>query len=604
MKPCNFQEFLSFFSSRVLHRGPRILLQLIFGSTLIFATLLVIRRGFGDGLSSSNPFKWTADDESTNVVKDDKLHYEFLSPQNPGGLRMVVFGGDDVATPAWTRGEKEMRREGWTEVMCRELKCSHYLSFIPPNIHPPAHTLISNAIYVEAVRQTLQNTTKLKKTHGPGYDYSFQPHLFPVSKLLPDLSVQVTSFLDLQNSTTFPRANQTIYVFNIGQWDIWSLASLPLDTGITVLNQLVSHVVDQVDRLYDAATTLPLPVSSPPPNQKIASRESEKTKKGPMKIIDPEVYHPKPKKPVAAISSKSKVTGPKPEHFRVFFPALFDVTLAPGWNLERPETPEPNSKAEQMRNAARLTQRWNGEMGEGLWRWTEEGDEKHDPEENKKRREMDEGGRKRAAVAQPKNNQQTEKEKGAVDGEGKKRRKLVRDFITYDLPSYLLTALVEGQLRDSGLSDGNGNGRQQPVGKWYKEVTKPCVMPVGGNDDETILGSEEGSVSNSKATAAAAQGVGQGKTSGQARRAVAGVKKETAAAGKAGKTGEERKEMVCNNPDDHLFYTPLTLGTRAIREIGKEAAEEVRMREEKESVGPMGGNMKDEGVWKDVVDHV
>lgn len=86
---------------------------------MIFATLLVIRRGFGEDLSSTDLFRWS--ENKSEDMKDENVHYEFQSQQHPSGLRVVVFGEDDVATPAWTRGEKEMRSPGWTEVMCREV---------------------------------------------------------------------------------------------------------------------------------------------------------------------------------------------------------------------------------------------------------------------------------------------------------------------------------------------------------------------------------------------------------------------------------------------------------------------------------------------------
>lgn len=129
MKPCDFQALLSFFSSRVLHKGPRLLLQLVVGSTLILATLLVISRGFGDDLSSNDLFRWSDNQSEDN--KDEKAHYEFQSQPHPGGLRVVVFGEDDVATPAWTQGEKEMRSPGWTELMCREVSLFSLHAFPP-----------------------------------------------------------------------------------------------------------------------------------------------------------------------------------------------------------------------------------------------------------------------------------------------------------------------------------------------------------------------------------------------------------------------------------------------------------------------------------------
>lgn len=102
------------------------MLQLIVGSTLILATLLVLSRGFGEDLSSNDLFRWSDNQSEDN--KDGQAHYEFQSQQDSGGLRVVVFGEDDVATPAWTQGEKEMRSPGWTELMCREVSLFPFLA--------------------------------------------------------------------------------------------------------------------------------------------------------------------------------------------------------------------------------------------------------------------------------------------------------------------------------------------------------------------------------------------------------------------------------------------------------------------------------------------
>ncbi|KAJ4413771.1 hypothetical protein N0V85_003435 [Neurospora sp. IMI 360204] len=598
------QVLLSFFSARVLHRGPRLLLQLIVGSTLVFATLLVIRRAFDENLSSNDLFRYESED-----IKDEKVHYEFQSQQHAGGLRVIVFGEDDVATPAWTRGEKEMRSSGWTEVMCQELNCSHYLSFIPPNLHPPAHTLISNDIYVEAVRQTIKNTITLKKTQGPGYDYTFQPRLFPVSKALPDLSAQVTAFLNLQNTTTLPKVNETLWVFNLGQWDVWSLATLPIATGKAVIDQLTDHVIEQMERLYQSTILNDITVASN--NTELLPR---KIKPGPMRIIDPEVYKAKSAAagggPVSG-SAKEKTTKPEPETFRVFFPALFDISMTPGWNSNRPETPAPHSKAEQMRNAAKLTDMWNQVMGNKLYAWAERSDDI---------------GLEELYLTTDTDVDNTSLDGGSANGDGKRnpagqRKKTkaaagkvvepkptptghkqppVRDFITYDMVGYLTSALIEGQLHSSGLSDGNGLG-QKPMNKWYKEVWEPCIKPVKSETEQLVDLEEEGLVQQSnsttdsskeKATTAFATGV-------QAEAAWAGGRKKERNTEAATSTEQEDgTSTVCNMPDDYLFYTPFTLGERAIGEIAREAAEKVRRGESFRAEGE-----DEEGLWAGVQGH-
>ncbi|KAK3493449.1 hypothetical protein B0T13DRAFT_403340 [Neurospora crassa] len=662
MKPCDFQALLAFFSARVLHKGPRLLLQLIVGSTLILATLLVISRGFGEELSSNDLFRWS--ENQSDDIKDEKAHYEFQSQQQPGGLRVVVFGEDDVATPAWTRGEKEMRSPGWTELMCRELNCAHYLSFIPPNLQPPAHPLISNDIYVEAVRQTIKNTTKLKKSQGPGYDYTFQPRLFPVSKALPDLSAQVTAFLELQNTTTLPKANETLWVFNLGQWDVWSLATLPIATGKAVIDQLTDHVIEQMERLYESTITKDTTAVSNNP-----SHLSRKTDTGPIKIIDPEVY--KAKSGVAtepnsgsAQKAKTQNSPSKPETFRVFFPSLFDISMAPGWNSNRPETPHPHSKAEQMRNAAKLTDTWNQVMGDKLYAWVDRSDVIAPDEfyldadkaadtslEGQNSEEEDGNGTKRSPTSGKKKTTTKFAENDVVNPstitntnpKPKKQPPPVRDFITYDMVDYITSALIEGQLRSSGLSDGNGLG-QKPMNNWYKEVWEPCVKPVKSETELGVDLEDEGLVMQQPTTnsttnstdsqtetetatelmkdfaeaAAAAATATATATSDQAKDAGVESKRRTTtrrrrrqevtttAEGAAAEevreeAGEERTETVCNVPDAYLFYTPFTLGSRAIREIAREAAEKVKRGESYRTEEEDGKD--DEGLWASVQGH-
>ena len=219
----------------------------------------------------------------------------------------------------------------------------------------------------------------------------------------------------------------------------------------------------------------------------------------------------------------------------------------------------------------------------------------------------------------------------------KQQKPPIRDFITYDMVSYLTSALIEGQLRSSGLSDGNGLG-QKPMSKWYKQVWEPCVKPVReeGEDGEMVDLEEEGVVrvsnstgstetSESKETTEGRKGapvaggggtggghggqdqdqdkgkgkgkaVSQGKAAWAASGAIPVAKREDRNTG--AKMGE-KTETVCNFPDDFLFYTPFTLGSRAIRAIAKEAAEKVRRGDSFRQM-----EAEDEGLWAGVQGHV
>lgn len=474
-----------------------------------------------------------------------------------------------------------------------------------------------------------------------------------MSKALPDLSAQVTAFLELQNTTTLPKANETLWVFNLGQWDVWSLATLPIATGKAVIDQLTDHVIEQMERLCESTMIKDTTAVSTNPNHL-----SRKTNAGPIKIIDPEVYKAKSgeaTEPIAGSAQKTKTqnSSSKPGTFRVFFPSLFDISMAPGWNSNRPETPSPHSKAEQMRNAAKLTDTWNQVMGDKLYAWVDRSDviapdeiyldtdKVADTSLDGQNSEQEDGnGTKRSPTSD--NRKKTPKSAENVDNQNtspkpKKQPAPVRDFITYDMVDYITSALIEGQLRSSGLSDGNGLG-QKPMINWYKEVWEPCVKPVKSEKELVVDLEDEGLVmqqptTNSttdstdsetetetatelvKAFAEAAAAAAEAKEAGvgsrrrrkrrrrrQEIRTSAEAEAEPVAAEEAGKeaeAGEERTETVCNVPDDYLFYTPFTLGSRAIREIAREAAEKVKRGE---SYRTEEGR-DDEGLWTAVEGH-
>ena len=122
-------SLVTFFSGRVIRGAPRILFHLaVCFVVLILIVKLAPHELFGGLYSSGSFFGWnesqvpgqtqsgvedglTEAANSTTVVGDDQ-------DLEIGGLRVVVFGEGDVASPSTYRGT---RRPGWTELLCHEV---------------------------------------------------------------------------------------------------------------------------------------------------------------------------------------------------------------------------------------------------------------------------------------------------------------------------------------------------------------------------------------------------------------------------------------------------------------------------------------------------
>ena len=138
---------LTFFSSRVLGGGPRLLgyvgaffallilvtqvLPLDFGSTVaIFGeTEGGVAGGIWDWLNSVQGQPSDASQpgpEASNQTGLD-IDYQFRRYDGSGGgLRVVVFGESDVATQTRRRKDKSQAEEaGWTEQLCSEVRGHH-----------------------------------------------------------------------------------------------------------------------------------------------------------------------------------------------------------------------------------------------------------------------------------------------------------------------------------------------------------------------------------------------------------------------------------------------------------------------------------------------
>lgn len=128
--PC-IQSLLGFFFNKGVRGGPKIFLNL---AAVLLGLLLVIKlmpQRLSDSALNSIPHDlWTGEAQETlqaEVGGDDSI---------PGGLRIVVFGENDVGTPIGENQEFEGSRS-WTEALCVQVS-DHDLLL---TITIPGHTL-------------------------------------------------------------------------------------------------------------------------------------------------------------------------------------------------------------------------------------------------------------------------------------------------------------------------------------------------------------------------------------------------------------------------------------------------------------------------------
>lgn len=112
-----FGSFLAFLSARVLRGGPRTLVQLV---ACLVALVLIVKLLPHRPHVSYSIWNWqnaTAGDQAPVIEHDGSV---------PGGLRIVVFGDNDVATPSHLRDAEDVDvdRRSWTKILCEEVRCS------------------------------------------------------------------------------------------------------------------------------------------------------------------------------------------------------------------------------------------------------------------------------------------------------------------------------------------------------------------------------------------------------------------------------------------------------------------------------------------------
>ncbi|KAK3683298.1 hypothetical protein B0T22DRAFT_384325 [Podospora appendiculata] len=514
---------LAFFSNRVLRGGPRILVQLAACFTLLMLGMRFMPHGLSGAAlgTTSSLWNWTTE------WKEEKIEIEEEEDDGGmGGLRIVVFGEDDIAIPARTHGGRGGRYPGWTEVLCEELNCSRHLSFIPP-VDPTTHPMVSNDLYAAAIEQLLNETIESDK---PGQDFNFQAEKFPVPWELPDLSSQVSAFL----STEKPRhpPNDTLWVFTFGTWDTWSLASVPIGISRPIIGAMVNHLFEQVERLYQSA----LDEDSVAWSGAISDDAQSDSSK------------------VAAAGGEVTAIRKRAEMFRILVPVLFDPSLTPGWKIGRPELPRVHSSAEQMRNAAALTDDWNIALRNKLGQWVRTPNprpKEADANATESTRNTDGNefgpGQGSASQRKPPSIDSRDKPKSVSNT----TRYPLRDGISYDLTEYLLSAIVERQFRNAGMHDSNGIGTK-PTEEGYLEVWTPCINKLSEQEEDESSDNLESAIAKTKR------------------------KRYVSASRQRGEAVEKEALKECEAPHERLFFTPFTVAPRAVGDIAREAADLVR----------------------------
>jgi hypothetical protein len=531
--------------------------------------------------------------------------------------------------------------------------------------------MTSTKLYATSVDQSLNLTFE---EYGPGLDYNFMLDEFPVDWKVNDLSRQVEEFLAMKKPRHSPA--ETIWVLSFGMWDIWSLAPEPLDVSEAIVDSAVDQIFVEIERIYASALNdSSIAWSDPESAQPTTTRAQDWV---PTPTPDPDKTRAWIKKrgeeakggatiEAGANDLNTTIELDTTKHFRILIPKLFDPSLTPGWQEARPTAPAPHSKAEQMRNAAVLTERWNDKLWSGMADWIRSDQRSKESEAGGVQRESEVGppikpsdpefdidNEKMEPVWEPTESQehhddtaviewpqvqneenavdagqQEQSEGTAVDGrqqeqsegpaivsarqeqsggtavvggqnhinpppapeqsgpgleldqsEGTHARRDVesgadrgpplpqRDGILYELNTFLEETISQRQLRNLGFEYVREEGR--PVVDDFVDVRMPCIRNSSRTNTSKL---------NSNTTAVAGTASGDGDTPYQKKRSATPVIRGRAPASPSDVSQPGDGGRVCDEPDDHLFYTAFTVSSRAVAAIAKQAADMVKRNE-------------------------
>ncbi|KAB5528050.1 hypothetical protein GE09DRAFT_975645 [Coniochaeta sp. 2T2.1] len=552
-----FRSFLAFFSTKALRNGPRALLQL----TTCFVLVVLLTKLLPHRLTGVNSNFWSWQ----TAHQDNELNFaEEDDGSVAGGLRIVVFGENDVATP--DPDQRHIQGRSWTERLCGELDCTSFLSLIPKP-DDPSRVMASTKLYATSVEQALNLTFE---NYGPGLDYNFMLDQFPIEWKVNDLTKQVDEFLSMKKLKHSPA--ETLWVLSFGMWDIWSLASEPLTVSKAIVDSVIDHIFVEIERLYESSqdnTSIawsdtdpvqpqPSAVSQP------ASQPTPDPEKGNIWLRDHD-----PSSEFSPDQASPSPVPPKQKHFRILVPRLFDPSLTPGWADTRPQTPKPHSKAEQMRNAAALTVKWNDKMWRAMAEWIKT-DEQAEGQKHVPPSSANEGEPVVEGEVEEEDFPQTEDDEEQPAGPQ-------RDGIFYDLNKYLEEIIVQRQMDYSGLRDARKSGKLTEDG--FQEVRRPCVEAEA---DATGKEKEGGTVEGDDTTRdkRGAEPTIRGRAPvlvarGASAEAVP-VVDDRGAESNATAVASQR---ICDDPDEHLFFTGFTVSPRAVKVIARQAADMVKKNE-------------------------
>ncbi|KAI1412360.1 hypothetical protein F5Y13DRAFT_190356 [Hypoxylon sp. FL1857] len=406
------KTLVTFSTAKMLRGGSRLLPQIVVGAT----TLLL-----GAYLWSSHFASRALGPDYTRIIEWESGESE--NGHASGGLRIVVFGGGDIATPSRASWQIGAPSAGWTDILCLQLDCKTYLSYMPATDNHGG-AIISNSLFEAA----LSRTSLLDNDTLGELDYSWLAKNYPVPPH-QDLLNQVQEFFANPQPQKPPR--ETLWIFNIGYWDIWNLAALPRKLATHLVETQAQHIFSQLELLYEEAHN----------NNSIAFSD----------------YYAG--MDLTTVHGTAKATLPRAP-FRVFIPKLFDISLTPGFESARYKPPRPHNNAEQMRNTAFLTQHWDKVVTNMLNEWVR----LPDPEEVDGEKDD---------LSEIKDADLLLSKKG-VKANGISVPPARREAITYDIFSYIRELIIERQLRNADLVDHNGLGSKATV-DGYSDVREPCL---------------------------------------------------------------------------------------------------------------------------------
>ncbi|KAJ3484853.1 hypothetical protein NLG97_g6959 [Lecanicillium saksenae] len=274
---------------------------------------------------------------------------------------------------------------------------------------------------------------------SPASDYAFLKSQYPVPSGTPDLKAQVEKFLSLPPETKRPKS--TLWIFTFGTWEVWNLASLPTVTAHDLLDSMVENIFQYAELLYLKSLN--------PRSIAFSHFWSDIDPADVQKLTSPNVHR--------------KIDERALETFRILIPKLFDITLAPIWQ-SRAVPPYPHTRAEHLRNAIALTQRWNEQVEKQMGMWQKRA-------RYKPKRLEDE--RKSGDQAATRDFSAAMSEAGIPKSAPYPKRMGAQLTATVD---GVIETMMHAEMKHSGSYDSAGNGMQPANASMvFTNVWAPCV---------------------------------------------------------------------------------------------------------------------------------